>query len=253
VSTPTYEPRVILQHAERLNRKADSMGITSAAIGAVIGGCLGAVPLTSLGAAWPIPSQFGFGTTLVGLLIGALAGYVIGDARAFGYRLQAQSSLCQLQLEQNTATLLAGSNAEVRYAPAPAVAPRVEFAERIEYSEPYSEPEPAPFVEAPVAEVYEPEPWPEPAPLVEVPRFEPEPAPQTEPEPVYEPAPAALVEVPPPLAPVAPIAAAPEPAPEPAPAPWQSEAAPWPAEQPLPDLATLSLEEIARLAKSGLI
>src|SRR5438552_5072030 len=103
VSELNYEPRVILEHADRLNRRADSMGVTSAFIGAVIGGFFGAVPLTSLGDAWPIPSTFGVGTLLTGLLIGALIGYVIGDARSFGYRLQAQSSLCQLHLERHTA------------------------------------------------------------------------------------------------------------------------------------------------------
>ena len=121
-----YEPRVILEHANRLNRRADSMGLTSAIIGAVIGGFFGAVPLTSLGDSWPIPHSMGFGTLLAGLLIGALTGYVIGDARAFGYRLQAQSSLCQLHLERNTAALLADSHSPAPYIqpapPAPVVA-----------------------------------------------------------------------------------------------------------------------------------
>src|SRR6266481_532271 len=123
------------------------MGLTSAIIGAVIGGFFGAVPLTSLGEHWPIPHQFGLGTLLAGLLIGALTGYVIGDARAFGYRLQAQSSLCQLHLERNTAALLADS-----YTPAPNTQQAPPPAPVFAYVEPDVEPE-LEHEPVPVAEV----------------------------------------------------------------------------------------------------
>jgi hypothetical protein len=295
VTELNYEPRVIEAHARRLNRRADSMGVTSAIIGAVIGGFFGAVPLTSLGEQWPIPSQFGFGSLLAGVLIGALTGYVIGDARSFGYRLQAQSSLCQLNLERNTAALLATSYTEVpRQRSEPPAAPVFEHAEPA--------PEPAPFAEVHMLEYLEPEPEPEldfePASSVEA-RFSaylhpaPEPAPIAEallpeyaepapaeaaPQPAPEPEPASSVEArfsaylhpapePAPIAEAflpeytepafepAPAEAAPQPAPEPAPL---AEATPTPAlprlgEAPLPDLDSMSLEQIAELAKTGLI
>jgi len=257
VTELNYEPRVILEHANRLNRRADSMGLTSAIIGAVIGGFFGAVPLTSLGDSWPIPHQFGFGTLLAGILVGALAGYVIGDARAFGYRLQAQSSLCQLHLERNTAALLSDSySAAVPPAPPmPTPAPVFEDVEpepapveelhvpeyltpEPEYftPEPQLEPESPSFVNARIAAYLEPAADLEPeAPAVFVPEYvEPEPAPEPAPEPVLEAAPAPVLE------------AAPEPAP--------FVEGPTLVPAPLPaDLNSLSLEEIAQLAKTGQI
>jgi hypothetical protein len=98
-----YDPTIIERAAERLYEKATAALVGSVVIGACLGAGFGAVPLTSLGENWPIPSTFGFATMFVGSLVGAAVGYVIGDARAFGYRLQAQGTLSQLQLERNTA------------------------------------------------------------------------------------------------------------------------------------------------------
>jgi hypothetical protein len=118
-SLPAYDPKVIEQFAEKLYRKASAFVAGSAVIGASLGAAFGAVPLTSLGAAWPIPSYLGFATLLMGGLVGGLIGYVIGDTRSFGYRLQAQSALCQLQSERNTA-ILAEAVAARASVPAPA-------------------------------------------------------------------------------------------------------------------------------------
>jgi hypothetical protein len=101
-----YDPSIIELSAARLYSKADAVVMGSIATGMVIGAAFGAVPLTSLGAAWPIPSIFGVATLIVGALLGAIIGYTIGDARAFGYRIQAQSALCQLQIERNTAAMV---------------------------------------------------------------------------------------------------------------------------------------------------
>jgi hypothetical protein len=118
-SLPTYDPKIIEQFADKLYRKASSFVAGSVVIGASLGAAFGAVPLTSLGAAWPIPSYFGFATLLLGGLVGGLIGYVIGDTRSFGYRLQAQSALCQLQSERNTAAVARAVSAR-----ASAAAPR---------------------------------------------------------------------------------------------------------------------------------
>lgn len=120
-SLPAYDPKVIEQFAEKLYRKASAFVAGSVVIGASLGAAFGAVPLTSLGEAWPIPSYLGFATLLLGGLVGGLIGYVIGDTRSFGYRLQAQSALCQLQSERNTAIL---AQAVVARASAPAPEPR---------------------------------------------------------------------------------------------------------------------------------
>lgn len=123
-SHPAYDPRVIEQFAEKLYRKASAFVAGSVVIGASLGAAFGAVPLTSLGAAWPIPSYLGFATLLLGGLVGALIGYVIGDTRSFGYRLQAQSALCQLQSERNTAAIARAVSAARASAAAQALAPR---------------------------------------------------------------------------------------------------------------------------------
>lgn len=100
---PEYDPRIIERHASKLYAKASAVVTGSAAAGGFVGAAFGAVPLTSLGDAWPVPSAFGLATLLLGLIAGTLVGYVVGDARSFGYRLQAQSALCQIQLERNMA------------------------------------------------------------------------------------------------------------------------------------------------------
>lgn len=117
-SLPSYEPRIIEQFAEKLYRKASAFVAGSVVVGAALGAAFGAVPLTSLGASWPIPSVFGFATLLAGGIFGAAIGYVIGDTRSFGYRLQAQSALCQLQMERNTAILAQAVTAARTTAPA---------------------------------------------------------------------------------------------------------------------------------------
>lgn len=110
---PSYDPRVIEQFADKLYRKASSFVAGSIVVGGALGALFGAVPLTSLGNSWPIPSAFGFATLLVGALCGAVVGYVIGDTRSFGYRLQAQAALCQLQVERNTAFVAAAVSAAI--------------------------------------------------------------------------------------------------------------------------------------------
>ena len=124
-SLPAYDPKIIEQYADKLYRKASSFVAGSIVIGASLGAAFGAVPLTSLGASWPIPSYLGFATLLLGGLLGGLIGYVIGDTRPFGYRLQAQSALCQLQSERNTAILARALSARAA-APAPRQAPPVQ-------------------------------------------------------------------------------------------------------------------------------
>jgi hypothetical protein len=102
-TVPTFEPRIIEQFAESLYRKASAFLMGSVVAGTVLGMAFGAVPLTSLGSAWPVPSFLGFATMLLGGVFGGVIGYSIGDARSFGYRLQAQTTLLQLEMERNSA------------------------------------------------------------------------------------------------------------------------------------------------------
>lgn len=97
-----YDPHVIEAFAASLYGKAAAARKGSTVVGVVMGGAFGGIPLTSLGDAWPIPHSFGFATLMVGAIVGALIGHVIGDARAFGYKLQAQAALCQVEIQRNT-------------------------------------------------------------------------------------------------------------------------------------------------------
>jgi predicted lipid-binding transport protein (Tim44 family) len=148
-AAPQYTPEIIEEYAARLYRRASSMGVGAAVTGAVVGAFFGAIPLTSLGDAWPIPSAFGVATMLVGLIAGALIGWVVGDARGFGYRLQAQSALCQLQAERNTAAMARAIDVRRRAAAPPASAPV-----------PAAPPAPAPAPVAPPVPVAQPAPIP---------------------------------------------------------------------------------------------
>jgi hypothetical protein len=80
--------------------KARAVGRLGVAIGASAGVLVGAVPLSPLRFAWPIPSGYGFATILGGLIVGVLIGYVIGDSRAQMYHRMAEQARLQLQLEQ---------------------------------------------------------------------------------------------------------------------------------------------------------
>jgi hypothetical protein len=97
-----YDPQVIEQFAESLYRKAMSSQRGSVVVGLVLGAVFGGIPLTSLCESWPIPSSFGFATLIVGSIAGGIIGFVIGDARSFGYKLQAQAALCQVEIQRNT-------------------------------------------------------------------------------------------------------------------------------------------------------
>jgi hypothetical protein len=94
-----YDPQILQTFAERLYARARSIAFAWTLLLAIIGLAGGIV----LGAATE---------NLVALLIfsiffsvvGGAAGYLIGSARAFTLKLQAQVALCQVCIEQNTRT-----------------------------------------------------------------------------------------------------------------------------------------------------
>jgi hypothetical protein len=95
-----YDPKIIERFADQLLRKADSVRVGAAVVGGVLGVILGAIPLTPAHAIWPIPQTYGVATTLLGALVGILIGWVIGEGRAFRYRVQAQTAIFQLEIER---------------------------------------------------------------------------------------------------------------------------------------------------------
>jgi hypothetical protein len=117
-SATGYDPKIIERFAEQLLRKADNVRVGCAVGGGIFGVVVGAVPLTPLRSVWGIPAGFGVATIIVGALLGILIGYVVGEGRAFRYRVQAQSAIFQLEIERRVSTAVAEAVASVAVPPA---------------------------------------------------------------------------------------------------------------------------------------
>jgi len=102
-----YDPKIIERFADQLLRKADNVRVGCAVGGGIFGVFVGAVPLTPLSSVWGVPAGFGVATIIVGALVGILVGYVIGEGRAFRYRVQAQSAIFQLEIERRVSSAVA--------------------------------------------------------------------------------------------------------------------------------------------------
>jgi hypothetical protein len=122
-SATGYDPKIIERFAEQLLRKADTVRVGCAVGGGIFGVFVGAVPMTPLRSVWGIPAGFGVATIIVGALLGILIGYVIGEGRAFRYRVQAQSAIFQLEIERRVSSAVADAVASAQRAPEPAAAP----------------------------------------------------------------------------------------------------------------------------------
>jgi hypothetical protein len=131
-----YDPKIIERFADQLLRKADTVRVGCAVGGGIFGVFVGAVPLTPLRSVWGVPAGFGVATIIVGALLGILIGYVIGEGRAFRYRVQAQSAIFQLEIERRVSTAVAEAVASVAAHPTAGPEPAPEPA--------LAEPEPEP-------------------------------------------------------------------------------------------------------------
>lgn len=93
-----YDARIIETFAEKLYAQANrivALYVLLFAVGGAVAGA-GFANLTDGGRSSPVGSII-----LVAVILGAL-GYIVGQARAFQLRLQAQTALCQVRIEQNT-------------------------------------------------------------------------------------------------------------------------------------------------------
>jgi hypothetical protein len=102
-----YDPKIIERFADQLLRRADNVRVGCAVGGGIFGVFVGAVPLTPLKSVWGVPPGFGLATIIVGALLGVLVGYVIGEGRAFRFRVQAQSAIFQLEIERRVSSAVA--------------------------------------------------------------------------------------------------------------------------------------------------
>ena len=141
-----YDPKIIERFADQLLRKADTVRVGCAVGGGIFGVFVGAVPLTPLRSVWGVPAGFGVATIIVGALVGILVGYVIGEGRAFRYRVQAQSAIFQLEIERRVSSAVAEA---VATAAAQAASPAPVAEEPV--APPASLPPLSPVAEEPVA------------------------------------------------------------------------------------------------------
>jgi len=105
-----YDPAVIQKFVDRLYRRATWIIITSAIGGVLIGAIIGFFAVLFVDqSTLRLPGRFSLdelGVELIGALIGALLfgllGFLAGRERAFVLKLAAQTSLCQVKIEENT-------------------------------------------------------------------------------------------------------------------------------------------------------
>ena len=89
-----YDPKIIVEFADRLHSQANSIIMRHMAIGALVGCAIGY-------AAGRGGDSVGIATLIIGVIGGAM-GYSIGEQKAFTLKLQAQMALCQAKIEENT-------------------------------------------------------------------------------------------------------------------------------------------------------
>jgi hypothetical protein len=162
-----YDPKIIERFADQLLRKADTVRVGFAVGGGIFGTFVGAVPMTPLKSVWGVPAGFGVATIIVGALLGVLIGYVIGEGRAFRYRVQAQSAIFQLEIERRVTSAVAEAVSQAAVTPVhPAGEPQpAAEAQPVAPARPAVAPMPPPLtpVEAPTAPLLRPPGMPSPA------------------------------------------------------------------------------------------
>lgn len=95
-----YDEKVIEQFAEQLYSEAASLvksTTTKWTFLGLLGGLIGGAAMEN----WNGPTYAAIGAVLGGVLCGAI-GYNTSTRRVFSLKLQAQTALCQAQIERNT-------------------------------------------------------------------------------------------------------------------------------------------------------
>ena len=89
-----YDRAVIQEFAEKLYKKANSIIASYTIVGLLLGGVGGYFLGDSIGG--------GMTTTAIVAVVVALIGFAIGWEKAFLLKVQAQTAMCQMKIEQNT-------------------------------------------------------------------------------------------------------------------------------------------------------
>lgn len=94
----TYDPKIIQEFAEGLYSRATTVVVVNVLFFALVGGIAGYFLFRAAG-------------TVILMAIGAAVGYYLGSQRAFLLKLQAQTALCQVEIERNTRKISSSRNA----------------------------------------------------------------------------------------------------------------------------------------------
>ena len=101
-----YDPEILQAYADRLYRKARWCSVRYGAGGFLVGWVGSAILLAAIYSAARSPASPMPGAIVVGVIV-ALLGFAYGHNKAFHLRLEAQHTLCQMQIERNTRPALA--------------------------------------------------------------------------------------------------------------------------------------------------
>jgi len=100
-----YDPKILQKYAEILYRDARFVVFVTTVIGTLFGAAAGLVIGKGLASSYGAPENQPAITGIITMsiaLVGGLIGYLVDQAIAFWYRLRAQLTLCQRQIELNT-------------------------------------------------------------------------------------------------------------------------------------------------------
>lgn len=96
-----YDPNVLQKYASILYRKAATIIIAFTLLGLIAGLAVGLTCSEALARSVQQPDATSLITGIIVIVL-AYIGYSVGASRAFFYKLQAQLTLCQRQIESNT-------------------------------------------------------------------------------------------------------------------------------------------------------
>jgi len=100
-----YDPQIIRKFADRLYRRAKTAIVTFTVLGVLVGGLTGlgtGLAMFAAGGDDPSIAIGGLIAAPIGAAILGVLGYVAGREAAFRLKLQAQTALCQIKIEENT-------------------------------------------------------------------------------------------------------------------------------------------------------
>ena len=98
-----YDEQILQQFADRVYRKAARVTLTYLVVGALLGALIGLTPVFIWSWKGTPASQPSIGgSELECIVLFGLIFASVGESKRFAWKLQAQVTLCQMQIERNT-------------------------------------------------------------------------------------------------------------------------------------------------------